>query len=335
MAEEKQVLNIFVTDAGQGIGLAALTEAVRRGHKVVGATGQGTVGANRIRRAGGLPVYPDLTRESALYSALMMAKADVIINAAPQVLNGIPFYRQDYAALADWLKSSTNALIGAAGRADIKRIIQLSSALIYGDTHSEAVSEDYHAHGHSLLSRVFAEVEDMIFDGGIPVYALRTGYIYGSLESSAEVAKLLRAGKALPKGHHKTAWVHEDDVATAALNIAELEADKAIENIYNIAGDENLTLGQFIDAFGRQIGIGEPTTLSGFGLQFGSSAEQRELLEMGILLDTSKARNELNWKPQTSIDAGLDKMMLRWRAEAASKSSSSDSNLTGKELVKA
>jgi nucleoside-diphosphate-sugar epimerase len=332
---EKQVQNIFVTDAGQGVGLAALTEAVRRGHKVVGATEQGTVGANRIRRAGGLPVYPDLTRESALYSALLMAKADVIINAAPQVLSGIPFYRQDYAAKAAWLKQSTNALLGAAGRADIKRIIHLSSAIIYGDTHGEAVSEDYHSHSHSLLSRVFAEVEDMVFDGGIPVYALRTGYIYGSLDSSVEVAKLLRGGKSMPKGHHNTAWVHEDDVATAALNIAELEADKGIENIYNIAGDDNLDLSQFIDTFGKAIGIGEPSALSGIALQFGSSPEQRELLQMGTLLDTSKARSELNWKPQTGIDAGLDKMLMRWRAEEASQGIYSQSNLTGKELVKA
>ena len=30
---EKQVLNIFVTDAGQGVGLAAVIEAARRGQE--------------------------------------------------------------------------------------------------------------------------------------------------------------------------------------------------------------------------------------------------------------------------------------------------------------
>jgi nucleoside-diphosphate-sugar epimerase len=330
---EKQVLNIFVTDAGQGVGLAAVAEAARRGHKVVGATEQGTLGATRIRLAGGLPVYPDLTRESALYSALMMAKADVIINAAPQALNGIPYSRQDYRAKAAWLKASTNALLGAAGRANIKRIIQLSSALIYGDTHGEAVSEDYHGHGHSFLGDAFADAEDTVFDGGIPVYALRTGYIYGALESAAEVAKLLKAGKSMPKGHHKTAWANEDDVAAAAIKIAELENDAALETVYNIAGDENYDLTQFINALGAAVGIGEPTSLSGFGLQFGSSPEQRELLDMGVLVDTSKARNELGWKPQSSIAAGLDKMLLRWRAEEAG--AAPKSTLTGKELVKA
>lgn len=331
---DKQILNIFITGAGQGVGLAAVTEAVRRGHKVVGATEQGTVGAKRIRLAGGIPVYPDLSRESAIYSALMMAKADVIINAAPQALNGVPFVGIDYAAKAAWLKASTEALLGAAGRADIKRIIQLSAAVIYGDTHHEAVDEDFHGHSHHILSKAFAEAEDMVFDGAIPVYALRTGYIYGSHEACTEVAKMMRNGKSMPKGHHKTAWVHEDDVATAALLIAELGEDKALETVYNIAGEESLSPAQFIDTFGKAFGIGEPMTLGGIALQFSTSAEQRELLEMGTLLDTSKAKTELNWKPTTSIEAGLDKMMLRWRAEAASPGEET-AKLTGKELVKA
>jgi nucleoside-diphosphate-sugar epimerase len=331
---ENQVLNIFVTGAGQGVGLAALAEAVRRGHKVVGATEQGTVGANRIRLAGGLPVYPDVTRESAIYSALMMSKADIIINAAPQALSGIPFQSLDYAAQAAWLKASTEALLGAAGRANIKRIIQVSSALVYGDTHGEAVSEDYHGHSHHLLSHAFAEAEDMVFDGAIPVYALRTGYLFGSDENTMAIARAVRAGKAMPQGHHKTAWIHEDDVASAAIKIAELEADAALETAYNLASDERLSPSEFINLFAKVIGIGEAPTLGGIALQFGTSAEQRELLEMGTLLDTSKAKSELNWKPQMGIEAGLDKMLLRQRAEAAG-SGEAAAKLTGKELVKA
>lgn len=331
---EKQVLNIFVTGAGQGVGLAAVAEAARRGHKVVGATDQGTLGANRIRLAGGLPVYPDVTRESALYSALMMAHADVIINAAPQALNGIPFSGYDYAAQAAWLKAHSEALLGAAGRANIKRIIQVSSAVVYGDTHGEAVSEDFHGHSHHILSHAFAEAEELLFDGGIPAYALRTGYIYGSHQACAEIADAMRKGKALPLGHHKAAWVHEDDVATAALTIAELSEDKALENAYNIAGAELLSPAAFIAAFGKALGVGEPSPLAGFALQFNTSPEQRELLEMGIGLDCSKAKSELQWQPKTSIEAGLDKMLLRWRAEEAAPSEKI-AKLTGKELVKA
>ena len=49
---------------------------------------------------------------------------------------------------------------------------------------------------------------------------------------------MMRLGKGLPSGQHKTAWIHEDDVASAALQIAELELDdEAVAHVYNIADD--------------------------------------------------------------------------------------------------
>ena len=315
-AESKQ-LTIFIIGAGQGVGLAAATLATRAGHKVVGTTELGSVGAYRIRRAGGIPIYPDLTRESAVYSALQMGKADVIINAAPQALNGLPQYNADYETLLPWLTESTDAIMAAAGRADIDRIIHISSASIYGDTHHEAVTEDAHLDLSTPLAKALHQAEEAVLDGGIPGYVLRAGYILGTHQSYAAVAEQLRAGKSLPNGNKPTAWAYDEDVARAALTIAEKTSDDNVAHVYNIASDETASPDDLLDKFGAAYGTGRPLPLSGFMAQFRVNDVQRALLNAGTLLDTTKARTELDWSPKGSIDLALDKMLLLWHAEDA------------------
>lgn len=334
MSENNQ-LHIFITGAGQGAGLAAVREATRRGYKVTGTTTLGTVGANRIRRAGGLPVYPDLTRESALFSAIMMSKADVVINAAPQALNSIPQYTVNYDEMLPWLYATTEALLMAAGRADVKRIIHLSSAAIYGATH-DAATEDSHLDFHNAFLRALDDAEDAIFDGGMRGYVLRTGAIYGSTDACAAIIQGIRTGQGVPDSHHKISWIHEEDVATAALAIAELDADEeeAVANVYNIADDEPMSPDDFIDMLGVAYGGGEPSRMNPFSKQMRTNEIQRELLAHGTIIDSSKAKADLNWQAKISKAAGIDKMLLFFRAEDAGLSSaSSSSNSESKELA--
>lgn len=316
-AVEAKQLTIFITGAGQGVGLATTMLASRAGHKVVGTTHLGSKGAYRIRRAGGLAIYPDLTRESAVYSALQMAKADVIINAAPQTVNGIPQHAVDYDNTLSWLEASTEAIMSAAGRADIDRIIHLSAGAIYGDTHHEAVKEDAHLDLSNALAKALHESEEIVLDGGVPAYVLRTGYIMGTHEACIDVAGLLKAGKTVPSGKQHTAWAHESDIASAALLLAEKTSDEEKGSIYNIAGSETATADEFLDKLGTAVGIGEPSHLTGFMLQFRSSEMQRTLMNMGTLLDTTRAEEELGWSASAGIDNALDKMLITLRSEEA------------------
>ncbi|MEM9955340.1 MAG: NAD(P)-dependent oxidoreductase [Chloroflexota bacterium] len=338
MAEptDAKQLTIFITGAGQGAGLATVQLATRAGHKVVGSTELGSKGAYRIRRAGGLPVYPDLTRQEAIYSALQMSQADVIINAAPQVVNGMPQHVLDYDDVLAWLEASTSAIMTAAGRAEIDRIIHLSAATIYGDTHHDAVAEDGHLTLDNKLGASLHEAEETVLDGGVPAYILRTGYIMGTHEAGEGVANALRNGKGIPNGKHHTAWAHEDDVASAALAIAEKTEDEEHTTIYNIASTENLTPDEVMHKFGAQFGTGDPSPLADFLLQLRTSAIQRYLMSIGTLLDTSKAQADLNWSPKGSIDGAIDKMLLVWRSEEAQVTvyhQEEDSQTTG--IVKA
>ncbi|MEL6308181.1 MAG: NAD(P)-dependent oxidoreductase [Chloroflexota bacterium] len=221
---------LFVTGAANGVGLALTTLAVKAGYKVVGTTDLGTVGAYRIRHAGGIPAYPDLTRESAVYSAIQMAKADVVIHAAAQDLNGIPQAKVNYDDKLAWLKASTEAIFAAAGRADVDRIVHLSAANAYADSH-EPVSEDASLDTRSTLGSALHSAEEVVLDGGIPGYVLRTGYIIGTHNSSAVVTEMLRAGQSMMTNDHAVAWAHEDDVARAIMAIIELEEDTSVANV--------------------------------------------------------------------------------------------------------
>jgi nucleoside-diphosphate-sugar epimerase len=333
MAENNQI-HIFITGAGQGVGLAAVREASRHGHKVTATTTLGTVGANRIRRAGGLPVYPDLTRESALYSAIMMSKADIVIHAAPQALSGIPQYTVNYEEMIPWLEASTEALLRAAGRADVKRLIHISNAAIYGSTH-DPVSEDAHLDFHNAFLRALDDAEHAFFDGGIPAYVLRTGSIYGSTEACSAIIKMLRLGKGIPSGKHKTSWVYEGDVARAMIQIAELENEsESIVNVYNIADDEPMSPNAFMNSLGTAYGIGEPALSSGLMMQLRTNETQRDLLAQGTIVDSSKAKSELHWQAKMSRSQGIEQMLLFWRAEAAGSSQAqSTSSSESKELA--
>ncbi|MEL6525977.1 MAG: NAD(P)-dependent oxidoreductase [Chloroflexota bacterium] len=315
---EQTQKTLFVTGAANGVGLALTTLAVKAGYKVVGTTDLGTVGAYRIRHAGGIPAYPDLTRESAVYSAIQMAKADVVIHAAAQDLNGIPQAKVNYDDKLAWLKASTEAIFAAAGRADVDRIVYLSAANAYADSH-EPVSEDASLDTRSTLGSALHSAEEVVLDGGIPGYVLRIGYIMGTHNSSAVVTEMLRAGQSMMTNEHAVAWAHEDDVARAIMAIIELEEDASVANIYNIASEETITPTEFMRRFGNEYGIGEPGSLPDFMVQLRTHAVQRAIMGKSITLDTSKAQNELGWSPQGTVDGAIDKFLLMMRTEESAQ----------------
>lgn len=314
--ENEQTLpTLFITGADNGVGLAVATQAVKAGCKVVGTTTMGTAGAYRIRRAGGIPVYPDLTRESAVYSALQMAKADMVIHAAPQLLNGIPQAVVDYDEELAWLQTSTEAVMSAAGRADVKRLIMVSAANAYADSHGESITEDAALDTTSPYGKAIHAAEEAVLDGGIPGYVLRTGYIIGSTNTMGAVMLALREGKNMPAGTHSAAWATDDDIAQAIMAIIGQETDESVATVYNIASQETTTPSDFMRLFGDEYGVGEPGNLPDFLLQLRTHAVTRALLEKSVLLDTSKAQEALGWSPQGTIAGAIDKFLLMMRME--------------------
>ena len=129
----ESTLNVFITGGSDPIGLALTRMLVAAGHRVIGMT-DGSDGASRVREAGGLPVFADPVRAGEIRGMLVMAKADVVIHAAPMSANEIPVTAWDYTP--EQLIDETAALIEAAREAGVERALHLSYALVYTDRKS-------------------------------------------------------------------------------------------------------------------------------------------------------------------------------------------------------
>ena len=211
MAKASNTLNVFVTGGAEGVGLATVRALLRRGHKVV-ATACDAQGALAVRKAGALPVYPDLGRSSEVLSILKLAKADAVVHAGPQFYGGLPHASVDYAACSDQLVSFSASVVKAAKNHCVKRIISLSFAYLYEAGHGVAKEggQDVYASEYAPM----LEAEAVLRGSGLNGYIVRSGYIYGgNSAATAALADAIKKSRRLPAGAKPASWIHEDDLA--------------------------------------------------------------------------------------------------------------------------
>lgn len=309
-----QPLNLFITGADMGAGLLVTRAATRAGHRVTGATTNGSAGAVRIREAGGIPVYPDLTREGELRSILMMAKADMIVNLWPQALNGLPHLRTDYSAHRDTLREGAHALVSIAGKMGIKRVIHLSFGYLYGDHGDTPITEDTPVLNSTPLYDAAAEAEAFVLDGGIPGYVLRTGTLYAA--GLPALADHLRGGGLIPAGTGHTSWLHEADLASAIMRlISHTSEAESSATVFNLADAAPATFDQFADLLGQTLGVASPTRYPNVLLTLRTNPQQRQLLAQNAVLDTTLFSEQFGWEPHIKTQReGIETLLLQQRA---------------------
>lgn len=316
--EEPTGPSVFIAGADTGIGLFLVGELVRRGCTVTGTTDRGAQGANDLRAAGAVPVYPDLTRAGEIRSALHLGKAQITINLTPQAFNGSP---QHALAAADpaVLRQISEAMVDAASAVSIQRMIHVGMAAAYGDHGDTAVDESAHLSSSNALYQALSEAEAAVLDGGIPGYGLRAGFVYGGYNNATrELAHSLRAGRSLLPGEGTASWVHEDDLVSAIVKLVllPLGSDSTPAAVYNLAGDETASPNAFVAILAQEMGLGKPGYMPAFIAGLRSGAVRGDLLQQSLILSTEKARTELEWAPQyPTITAGLARSLLVWRAE--------------------
>jgi len=319
---ENNQLRIFVTAGDYAAGYYLIREAVRAGHQVVGTTELGTVGAYRIRRLGGVPVYPELTREGALRSAIAMLKADVVVNAAPAAhFNGLPFHKVDYKNEIALLTEGTKALLAAAQTVkSVKYFVHISLACLYGDTGSEKATEETPVRGGNILFDAAVHAETAVQQSALESTILRAGFEYGALSPSAlGVIKAIQSGKPLPSGNGLAAWVHDVDVARAIMLLIErVSTGETVAPLLNIVDDTPTHVDDMLSKIGGELGISTTPRISAFWKPLRVGDIQTTLLEQNTHVENSKAKEELGWMlKHPAQDRGIDDMLLILRAETA------------------
>ena len=317
MAEATNPLNILVTGGAEGAGLATARALLKRGHKVA-ATACDSEGALAIRMAGALPVFPDLSRSSAILSELQLTEADAIIHASPQYYGGAPHAGDEHAAHAEQLVEYTAALTEAAKQRGVKRIISFSFGYLYEAGLGAAKEGSPDAHDADYAPMLLAEA--LIRESGLSGFIVRSAYIYGGNSAdTVALADSIKASRRLPAGTLPASWIHEDDLASAVVSLLEAETAPAGVETINAAANATATPNEFCTALSEALGLNAPGFASaGFLSMLREKTLRDKLLESEIIIDSGLLRERFAWQPRHErLDSGMEATALVWRMKDA------------------
>jgi nucleoside-diphosphate-sugar epimerase len=308
--------SVYVTGATTGLGRTVMRQLAAQGHQVAGTAV--TLGdAHLIREDGGLPVYNDLFRASEIASTLKMLKTTVIVNTAPQVINALPFHRPDWDYYRRLLAEG-GAALAAAAQADVKFIIHLSYAFLYGDTHGHWADETHPISTDNDLFLAAARAEDSILKGSVPGAVLRAGYTYGPDNKSLQALRQMLVDRgAVTVSEQPASWVHVADLTSAVALAVEQQPGG---EIFNVADDDPISPAAFVDLFADSIGVTRPrrVSLPASLRDMLTPPDERALLETSFKVSSDKIKTRLGWSPQyPTVAPGLEQTLLAWRAAEA------------------
>ncbi|MCC6803805.1 MAG: NAD(P)-dependent oxidoreductase [Anaerolineae bacterium] len=294
-------LSVFVTGATTALGRAVTRQLRAAGHRVTGAT-SGYENAAIVRADGGIPAYPNLFRAGEMRSVMTAAKADVVLNLAPQAANHLPQARANWDARL--MSEGVDALLEAAQQAEVKFVVHASYA--FAGEHAEALD--------NFLETVRAG-ERKVLTGGVPGCVLRLGFVYGAESPElVSVRNTLLAGRTVdcgPADSHVW-WLNVPDAARAV--IAAMNARPA-GVLLNVVEDKAVSPAAFMGYFAESQGMTPPGHAPRFAVWAQPSPTQAALMRLSPHISNVKAKELLGWSPRfPSYREAIDDALLSWRA---------------------
>jgi len=229
--------------------------------------------------------------------AALLAGHDALVHLACVVLRG----RTPEAEMRAINVDASAALLLAAGRAGLRRLVLLSSAAVYGSGHSLAETAPLAPARGFAYARHKAELEAIVAERLPACARLRPHAILG-----AHAQPLLRFllhqpfYPRLPLPEPPLQYVHEDDVAEAVLACLHTGASGA----FNLAADPPMSFGEVVRAAHRYA-LPVPMRLARLALAgawraFGAGGEPAwiEGLARPLTLDCARAHAVLGWSPR-------------------------------------
>ncbi|MFQ5993269.1 MAG: NAD-dependent epimerase/dehydratase family protein, partial [Nitrospiraceae bacterium] len=241
----------------------------------------------------------------------------------------------------------TERVLQASVKAGVKRFLYISSLSIYGVSQfkdhewvTEAAPYDLHPEKRGYYAHSKIEAEKLVRrcgeETGLPVTILRPGTIYGPrgkiffprIGYSLKDKVFLIIGRGdlqLPLSYVENVV---DAICLAAIH------DQAVGEIYNIVDDDHITQREYLNELIQRTGVKSLI----FHLPFGFVYFAASLLETQAALtktkrapllsryrlicgaknlryDTSRAKNQLQWKPHVSLKEGLERTLAWYNDE--------------------
>jgi UDP-glucose 4-epimerase len=212
----------------------------------------------------------------------------------------------------------TVTVLEAARRAGVKRIVYASTIWVYSDCVEDSVDEDtlLPAPSHlytstKLAGELYCKAYQELY--GIDYTILRFGIPYGPRARDAAVipafvAKALE-GEPLTiagDGSQSRRFVYVEDLADG---VALALSDVGRNRVYNLASDENVTIGQIAETVQDLVGGVDIVRTPARPVDFG-----------GKVVSSERARQELGWAAATPFSEGVARY-VQWRQEQAARAS--------------
>ncbi len=210
----------------------------------------------------------------------------------------------------------TVAVLEAARRAGVKRIVYASTIWVYSDCEPEEVDEDTllpppsHLYTSTKLAgELYCKAYQELY--GIDYTILRFGIPYGPRAREAAVIPAF-VNKALAgdpltlagDGSQSRKFVYVEDLADGVAGGLD---DVAVNRVYNLASDETVTIKQIAETIKELMGdveiVHTPARPGDFG---------------GKIVSSDRAERELGWTAATPFSEGV-RRYIEWRHEQASQ----------------
>lgn len=219
----------------------------------------------------------------------------------------------------DVLATGSFNVFEAAVAARVKKVVAASSASIYGYADAFPTVEGHHPYNNRTIygaTKLYTEGLLRSFHEmyGLNYIALRPFNVYGprmdafGAYTEVMIRWMERLSKGRPclilgDGHETMDFVFVEDVA----RIKVLAAQSAVtDEVFNVASGTETSLRQLAATLGRVMGVELPP-------EFGPARKVNSMPRR--LADVGKAERLLGFRAQTSLEDGLRKLVLWWKAQ--------------------
>ncbi len=329
-------MKVLVTGATGCVGTGLVERLLSKGYDVRAMARQ-TSDLSYLKTTSAEIVFGDVTKCETLVPAAQ--GVEIVFHCAAQVTPGWGPWSQFQAVTVE----GTRNMLKAASEAGVRRFLQVSSVTTYGDAaqKGEALVDEttpciaqktpssYYDYAKRLADEACWEYHQA---GQIQVSMIRIGVAYGPrdrLTGDRVYIQTLIPVVAWPgKANPLFAVVHTRDVAELAILAA--TTDKAIGQVYNVAG-RNIRMADITRTMmkaqgGPKVFVTVPFTLGYIGAVLIEGVarltrtKSTPFLNRNIMLqlgkdgnlDGTKARTELGWEPQVSLEQGC-RQYVQWR----------------------
>jgi dTDP-glucose 4,6-dehydratase len=241
----------------------------------------------------------------------LVAGCDVVFHLA--ALIAIPYsYRAVSSYLAANVQGTFNVL-EACRAASVGRLVQTSTSEVYGTAQYVPIDERHPLNAQSpyAATKIAADQLAASYHAsyGLPVVTVRPFNNFGPRQSARAVIPSI-ISQALSNGRVELGSL--DPVRdflfvtdTARGYLAAGAAEGACGQVYNLGTGRGVSIGQVVELVGQI--TGRPLAVDC------SPARQRPMASevMRLLCSAEKAAGELGWRPEVSLEAGLERT-VRW-----------------------